>query len=480
MMRYWMVVLVLLSQAALHPAASDELQPLVIPIDISSNDSLDIGVSFSPDGRLVARHPNVIITDDSAQLALWDSTTGALVHAAENIFQFQWVGDEAQFFAWRDDPNISGFGQGFIYDPYQQREVMPIEGMLALSDQRPSWLILYHDGQTWLRHANRLAEPIKISDTISSVKVSTTGRYVTVLNKQLAIYSLETLELIGTIDNPLRHYEVSFNADDSALIVQLPARTYQLYSLTESVDHPRIQLESDWQGCGSASGVMWFTTGSRVLFSSGVIWDYVEDSSTVLTGNAFLSPDNRWIATLNSERLTLHDAETLDIVQTWDTPHTSLSWSPDSRWIVTYGYDGYARLYNIDTMTYLQEFPHYHHFAACGLYLFPPRWNPNSRQLATYVLSQPIVWRVGDRGRVNVPQAMQGLTYYEQASFSSPTRLLENGTLITIRATEQAIWYQFETDDGRTGWIDHTTAFERVPLLPTNAIWIWTLPSQRE
>lgn len=40
------------------------------------------------------------------------------------------------------------------------------------------------------------------------------------------------------------------------------------------------------------------------------------------------------------------------------------------------------------------------------VYLFPPRWNPNSRQLATYVLSQPIIWRVGDRGRRSVPQTM--------------------------------------------------------------------------
>jgi WD40 repeat protein len=477
MMRYWWAVLVVFSQAALHPAASDELQPLAIPVAITTNDSLDIGVSFSPDGRLIARHPNVIVTSASAQIDLWDSTTGASIHAAENITQFQWVGDEAHFFALRDDPNTSGDVQGLIYDPYQQREVMSMEGMLALSDQRPSWLIMYHNGRTWLRHASRLAQPIKISDTIVSAKVSTTGRYVAVFDPRLKIYSLETMTLIGEIDRPLEYYDVFFNADDSALIVRLPSSTYQLYSLADSVDHTQIRLEAAAQGCASASTVEWFTTGSRVLFSSGVIWDYVEDTTTEITGEAFLSPDNRWIATLNSGRLTLHDADTLNIAQTWDTTAASLSWSPDSRWIVTYGYEGYAHLYNIASMMYVQELPHYHHFAACGLYLFPPQWNPNSRQLATYVFSQPLVWRVGDRGKVSLPPTMsQGLTYYEDASFSSPTRLLENGTLITIRAAGPAIWYQFETDDGRIGWIDHTTAFERVPLLPANTIWIWNLP----
>lgn len=472
MILYQMLTAFFALLASLTPAHPAELTPTVIPVVINPGEHPL--VSFSPDGRLLARHPSGAIASETQQIDLWDSRTGEPVYHAERISQFQWVGDGGQFFASFYEPDNYDIADRFIYDPYQQTEILRFEeGILEISGSS-DWLVLSHGGKMAFRHAQRLNEPLTLFDGVESFTISTTGRYVAVWDRRLRIYRMNTGELVSELDHP--YDSVTFNADDSAFITVWRG-DYRLYTLTQVGAEVTTHIEAEIRGCGAPSRPEWYTTGTRVLFpSDGLVWDYAQGTRTRLNGQSHLSPDNRWIASLDYATLTLYDADSLEIVYTWDNTDAHARWSPDSRWLVTYGHHGYAHLYDVRNAVLVGRLPHYHYFGACGIYLFAPQWSPDSSRLVTYVFSTPhFLWWENDRGIVSLLAQQERLPYYAQPDDAEPIGYLEDGTAFTLRAIEHAGWHAFETDDGRAGWVNQPLALRRVHAPLADKIWLWNL-----
>lgn len=423
-------------------------------------------ISFSPDGRYIARYPSGAIMEEINSLEIWDSSTGEKVYQAGRIQNFHWIDHPDEFFvAFYDDP------EGIIYNLEQNAVTIVITGMFSEWNVSPSWIITYEDGATWIRHTERLTDPLIFTNTFNRLVFSSTGAYLAMLDhNQISIYTTDTGELVNQISG--EYQNIVFNPDDTAFLAQA-RQSYHLYTMSFTSD---LQLETEFQGCGIPAIPEWFIENPYILLG-GILWDYNTNTQIRLGSKADLSPDQQWIAALDTGNLYLYDTNTLEVIYVFENADTHISWSPNSRWLITYGYAGYAHLYDIQTGSFISELPHYHDFGACGIHLFPPQWNFDGSQLATYIFSTVRQWRERDRGMIHLPPQMDGLPFYTQPHASDPSGYLEEGTPFTIGRIDPTGWYAFETADGQTGWFNGTDGLIPIPSSPGNTIWLWALPN---
>lgn len=478
MLPYWLFLFSLLFQPS--PTPPDALIPLTISSLIHPGEHS--AVQFSPSGRYISRYPGGALSVERQQVEIWDSHTGEQVYHAEKVVYFHWINGTDQFYITFYDTTNYGLGESFVYDPDKAVTLTPIEGTAYQWELPSEWLIMYDDDKTWLHHAERPIQPIEITDSnYNQLVFSPTGLYIAVSDyDSLRIHTADTGEQISRIDQ--RYTEVTFNPDDTAFIART-LQEYHLYSIRPTLTEPYTQIEAQYRGCGAPpSPPQWFTEGTRILLTgSGIVWDYVEDSRTPLHGRSVLSPDGRWIATLNYVELTLYDANTLAPIQTWEDHYSHFSWSPNSRWLVTYGYDGLARLYDMEAPAFVQQMRHYQDFGACGVVLFAPQWNTDGSQLATYEFSNSRNWRAGDHGTIHLLEGVEGQPFYAQPDAEEPSGLLAHGTAFTLQEIALPYWYRFETDDGHSGWLMHDDlSLNRVKEPSANTIWVWSLPDNSE
>lgn len=399
---------------------------------------------------------------------------------------FHWLATDGQFALVRytDEDQTT-----VIYDLDAQTEVTRLtEERFSVWNRHPDWLITETAEGVLIRRAADLELVIALN-AYGRIRFSPMGHYVANIDyTKVEIYELATGDMIFDYEGEaVQSFE--FSPDDRAFLIGLlkSVNVYEIADTTpKTTDYP-----FGYQGCIGYREPTWFNDQSRILFSSygtGMIWDYQTGEIDYINGTAILNPQQSQITRLRSNQLSILDADSLAVLYEAESGGTMISWSPDGRWVLTYGYDGFAYLHDIEDGSPVQKMAHYQAFDACGLHLYPPEWSADGSQFAVYEFGSVAMHREGGRGKVRVltllpddPDALSGLPLYDTPNTeldAAPLTYLPHETEVTILAIGDAWQYFIQTDDGQQGWIYEirlNTKLEVVPTPPANKIWLWAL-----